>query len=283
MTPGQKAVATVDREPFIPATIYVSSNDTGWLVPLHRSHDPERWSALVASDLPVITAVTYDQRLPAHLRNPTTGRGVMATSSSSGRLVMARMVDLLELRPGMRVLEIGTGSGYNAALLTHIVGDGMVTSVEVDDELAEHALAALAATGYEVNVVTGDGTHGYPSGAPYDRVVATAAVHTVPYAWVEQTRPGGSLVVPWAPTFHPDGPLVVLTVGDDGTAEGRFIEPAHFMPLDTQRVDAAEVNRLADRWEARGKRDCSRFGVTVTPRGQRVWLDDPDNQLATEG
>ncbi|WP_393916110.1 methyltransferase domain-containing protein [Halostreptopolyspora alba] len=228
MTPGEKTVATVDREPFIPTTIYVRSDDTGWLVPLHRGDDPDTWRSHVHSDQPVVTATDYDPRLPEHLRDPTTGRGVMATSSSSGPPIMARMLDTLELEPGMRVLEIGTGTGYNAALLAHIVGDGLVTSVESDPALAGHARAALDTTGYQVSVITGDGAAGHPDGAPYDRVVATAAVHTVPYAWVAQTRPGGVVVVPWAPTFHPDGPLAVLTVGEDGTAQGRFVGPAHF-------------------------------------------------------
>ncbi|MBB4933405.1 protein-L-isoaspartate(D-aspartate) O-methyltransferase [Lipingzhangella halophila] len=280
MTPGEKTVAAVDREPFIPGTIYVRSEDTGWLVPLHRDDDPHRWRALVDSDQAVVTAVGYDPRLPEHLRDPATGRGVMPTSSSSGRPVMARMLDALDLEPGMRVLEVGTGTGYNAALLAYIVGGGMVTSVESEPGLAEHARAALDTAGFHVDVVTGDGAHGHPPGAPYDRVVATAAVHTLPYAWVAQTRPGGVLVVPWAPTFHPDGPLAVLTVGEDGTACGRFVGPAHFMPLDTQRVDPGEVNRLHEVWEAEGVPDCARFGVTVTPQGQQVWLDAPDNHIS---
>lgn len=280
MTPGEKAVATVDRSPFIPDTVYVSSDTTGWLVPLHRADDPDRWDTLIHSDEPVVTATAYDPRLPEHLRDPATGRGVMATSSSSAPPIMARMLDALALAPGMRVLEIGTGTGYNAALLTHLTGPGTVTTVELDPELATHARAALDTTGYQVSVITGDGAAGHPSGAPYDRVVATAAVHTVPYPWVNQARPGGLIVAPWAPTFHPDGPLVVLTVGEGGTAQGRCVGPAHFMPLHSQRVDPGEVNLLYEKWDSEGVPDCTRFGVTITPAGQRVWLDTPDNHIA---
>lgn len=280
--PGEQAVRSVDREPFIPATVYVSSETTGWLIPLRRDENPEEWRALVESDSPVVTAVEFDPRLPEHLRDSETGRGLVSTCSSSGRAVMARMLDALNLEPGMRVLEIGTGTGYNAALISHITGPGTVTTVEVAPDLAAHARTALATVGCEVEVVTGDGTRGHPPSAPYDRVVATAAVHTMPYAWVTQTRPGGVLVVPWAPTFHPDGPLAVLTVGADGTAQGRFVGPAHFMPLDSQRVDPASVNRLHEEWEGGEAPECTRFGLTATPHGQSVWLDEPGNPIEAE-
>ncbi|MDS1270544.1 methyltransferase domain-containing protein [Lipingzhangella sp. LS1_29] len=230
----------------------------------------------------VVTAVVYDSRLPEHLRDPTTGRGVVPTSSSTAPWLMACMLDALQLEPGMRVLEIGTGTGYNAALLDVLVGaQGHVTSVEVDPQVAEQAREALARDGRRVDVITGDGAEGYAAGSPYDRVIATAAVHTVPYSWVVQTCPGGLLVVPWAPTFHPDSPLAVLTVGEDGTAEGRFGGPAHFMPLHSQRIDPSAVNQIHDQWGDGGP-GCERFGVTITPEHQRVWMDDPDHQISME-
>src|SRR5437868_12588843 len=117
---------------------------------------------------------------------------------------MARMIDALALAPGMRILEVGTGTGYNAAVLAFVLGVEQVTSIEIDPEVAEQARTALHKAGYPVEVITGDGEDGYPPGAPYDRIMGTAAAHTVPYAWVEQTRPGGMILVPWAPTVHPD-------------------------------------------------------------------------------
>ncbi|QBI54089.1 methyltransferase domain-containing protein [Streptomonospora litoralis] len=281
-TRGQNTVATVDRTPFIPHTVYVSSDTTGWLVPLRRDDNPNQWQKLVDSPSPVVTSVEFDPRLPEHLRDTETGRGLVPTSSSSSRTVMATMLDALELEPGMRVLEIGTGTGYFAALLSSITGPETVTSVEVDPGSADHARSALAGAGWEVDVVTGDGIRGHPPGGPYDRVVATAAVHTLPYAWVSQTRAGGLLVVPWAPVFHPDGPLCVLTVGADGVAQGRCTGPAQFMPLDSQRVDTGDVNRLREAWESGKVPDCNRFGVTITPADQWVWLDEPDNPIKAE-
>jgi protein-L-isoaspartate O-methyltransferase len=97
-----------------------------------------------------------------------------------------------------RVLEIGTGTGYNAALLAHRLGDGQVVSIEVDPQVAEQTRHALARAGFAPTVITADGSAGYPAGAPYDRVIATcsALLGQVPYQWVAQTRAGGRLVVP---------------------------------------------------------------------------------------
>ncbi|MEV0403484.1 methyltransferase domain-containing protein [Actinoallomurus sp. NPDC050550] len=275
---AREALAAVPRELFIPDQIFVS-NDHGWLVPLRRSEDPERWQQLVAADNAIITRTAFDPTLPAELCDSTTGRGVDATSSSSAPHIMARMIDALELRAGTRVLEIGTGTGYNAAVLAHLLGAENVTSIEIDPAAAEHARRALEKAGYPVRVITGDGEHGHPGSAPYDRIVATAAAHTVPIAWVEQVRPGGVILVPWAPTFHPDWPLCRLVVRPDGTAEGRFVGPSWFMPLRDQRVQPRVMQEAEEKWIKVGRPDSSRYGLTVTPESQYVWLDSPDNPI----
>jgi protein-L-isoaspartate(D-aspartate) O-methyltransferase len=107
----REALAAVPRELFIPDEIFVRS-DTGWLVPLRRSDDPQRWQQHVAADEAVVTRTEFDPAIPAELRDAATGRGVEATSSSSAPYIMAHVIDALELQPGMRVLEIGTGTGY---------------------------------------------------------------------------------------------------------------------------------------------------------------------------
>jgi len=92
----------------------------------------------------------------------------MPLSSSSQPAIMAKMLELLDLRPGQRVLEIGAGTGYNAALLSHIVGSaGQVTSVDVDPELARAARRALRDAGVRATVVSGDGRDGHHGRAPY--------------------------------------------------------------------------------------------------------------------
>ena len=85
-------------------------------------------------------------------------------------------------------------------MLAHRLGADHVTSIEVDPDVAALARTALLDTGYgEVCTVTGDGALGYPPAAPYDRIMATAAAHRIPYPWVAQTRPGGRILLPWAP------------------------------------------------------------------------------------
>jgi protein-L-isoaspartate(D-aspartate) O-methyltransferase len=120
------------------------------------------------------------------------------TSSSSQPTIMAIMLDQLGLAPGHRVLEIGAGTGYNAALLKHIVGAaGVVVSIDLDEDVAAGAREHLAAAGCpDVTVVCGDGAAGYPAEAPYDRVIATVGVSDLAPAWLSQLAPGGRIVVP---------------------------------------------------------------------------------------
>ncbi len=123
-------------------------------------------------------------------------RGV-PTSSSSQPSLMAAMLEALALEPGQRVLEVGTGTGYHAALLSTLVdGTGQVTSVELDPDLAERARVALAAGEHRVEVVVGDGRLGWASGAPFDRIVVTASGPGLPRPWLDQLRPGGLLELP---------------------------------------------------------------------------------------
>ena len=119
-------------------------------------------------------------------------------SSSSQPAIMAIMLDQLDLAPGQRVLEIGAGTGYNAALMSHIVGsDGAVVSVDIDSEVAAQAREHLASAGYQdVTVVAADGAAGYPPSAPYDRVIATVGVSDLAPPWLDQLSPGGRIVVP---------------------------------------------------------------------------------------
>lgn len=220
----------LNRDEFIPETIWVHRDD-GWMVPLCRAEDPERWLELVGSGEAIATQV--DDGMGEH-----DGKGIFPTSSSSARWLVEKMLDLLDVHEGMNVLEVGAGTGYNAALIAEKAAPGQVTTIEVDEGVAEHARAALARTGLPVTVVTGDGALGYPGHAPFDRVVATAGVFTIPYAWVEQTRPGGRIVLPLAGSFQ-SGTLLSLTVGGDGTAYGRFHGDAAFMYLRGQRPGKA--------------------------------------------
>jgi len=119
-------------------------------------------------------------------------------SASSQPSFMAVMLQQLALRPGHRVLEIGTGTGYNAALMAEIVGPaGHVVSVDVDGAIAERARVRLDEAGYRaVEVVHGDGALGHAASAPYDRVIVTVGAWDIPPALREQLRTNGRLVIP---------------------------------------------------------------------------------------
>ena len=218
----------IERHQFIPDTVWIFDDD-GWLVPLQRDEDPDAWMALCQSDDPIVTQVD-DGR-------PLGGKGMVSSSSSTRPSYMRTMIEALALHRDCSVLEIGLGTGLNAAWIEEIVGPRSVVSIEVDPDVADHARKALAAAGCQVRTVVGDGALGYPEGAPYDRVIATAASHRIPYPWIEQTRPGGRIVVPWSSTFSAGGALLSLTVEPDGTAHGRFDDKISvaFMYLREQR------------------------------------------------
>lgn len=119
-------------------------------------------------------------------------------SSSSQPTIMAIMLDQLGVEPGHRVLEIGTGTGWNAALLARLTGpDGHVVTVDIDEDIVASARRHLSQAGMsQVEVLCADGARGAPVGAPYDRLIATVGVWDMEPAWPAQLRPEGRLVVP---------------------------------------------------------------------------------------
>lgn len=121
----------------------------------------------------------------------------MPLSSSSQPSIMAKMLEMLDVHPGDRVLEIGAGTGYNAALLARLTtAAGQVTSIDIDEEIVRRARSALDASNTRARVVVGDGRAGYPPAAPFDRIIVTAAAREIPSAWFDQLAEGGRLVVP---------------------------------------------------------------------------------------
>lgn len=271
------------------------------------------------------------------------------TSSSTAPSLMAAMLEALDLTGNERVLEIGTGTGYTAALLSQRLGDRQVVTVDIDADLVEQARQRLKATGYQPAVALGDGAAGYSAHAPYDRIIATCRVDQIPPAWLTQTTIDGVVVAPLG------AGVARITNHGDGQATGRFLpNAAYFMPLrhdvgqaeladvidaatalsgttrirehgidiyrdnearfwldlnqpgvHTGQVDDAGIAYHADgswaringdtvaqggtrrlwdeietshsTWLAAGKPTRDRFGLTITPEHQHVWLDDPAN------
>ncbi|MGH3625227.1 MAG: ATP-grasp peptide maturase system methyltransferase [Sciscionella sp.] len=189
--------------------------------------DHDEWLDTVYSDETLITDLK-DQPVPTELSG---GNHPVATSSSTRPSLMLRMLEDLDIHTGHTVLEIGTGTGYNAALLSRRLGEDHVRSVDIDPELVALARQRLAACGLRPHLIAGDGEAGWPAGAPYDRVIATCGVETVPLTWIQQTRPGGKIMANLhGPIMR--GALALLDVGDDGTASGSFLPGyASFMAL----------------------------------------------------
>ena len=141
----------------------------------------------------------------------------------------ALMIDLLELEPGARVLEVGTGLGFQAAVMSEIGAD--VFSVEVVEEFAEAAVARFNAFGYNVEVRVGDGSRGWQEHAPFDAILVTAAAAEPPRPLIDQLGPGGRMVVPLGSADVQQ--LSVVTKSRSGEIERRDIMPVRFTRLET--------------------------------------------------
>src|SRR5580658_241985 len=214
----------VDRSAFIPDVVYVQREPGGNLIAVSRQDEPGTWEKLVGSDEPIVTKlkpITFPDgsELP-----------FWPASSSSAPSIMNIMLDNLRLEAGLSVLEIGTGTGWNAAIMAEAGAE--VTTVEIDAEIAERARETLGRAGYaRVVVVTGDGELGVPDRAPYHRLIATAAVSVVPYEWIRQVNDGGVIVFPYTGEYAEHG-IVTLTVHDRAASgEIRSQGQAGFMPL----------------------------------------------------
>ncbi|MCF2528083.1 protein-L-isoaspartate(D-aspartate) O-methyltransferase [Yinghuangia soli] len=259
----------VDREHFVPERVWVPDPD-GYRR-LDRADDPARWRSLVHTDTALVTQVEGGASEPEFSRHPT--------SSASMPRMVARLMAALGTADGNTVLEIGTGVGIGAALLGERLGDDRVTSVEVDPRIGARVADVLARSGRHPHLGVGDGTAGWPERAPYDRLLSTFAVHRVPWAWVDQTRPGGRIVTPWASAFY-NGVLLALDVGEDAEgkfAAGRVIGDAAFMwerglsteppelPAHTASATVQRTTRL-DPWQLAGDRDAA-FAVGLLVPG----------------
>jgi protein-L-isoaspartate(D-aspartate) O-methyltransferase len=170
--------------------------------------------------------VPADQRAYAYGNHPLP---IGAGQTISQPYIVALSADLIEPRPGDTVLEVGTGSGYQAALLAQIVA--RVYSIELIEDLGREAAARLEALGYgNVEVRIGDGYAGWPEKAPFDAIVVTAAAPAVPPALVEQLKPGGRMVIPVG-AGQAAQQLLLLTRRADGGVDERRVLPVRFVPL----------------------------------------------------
>ncbi|WP_432094982.1 methyltransferase domain-containing protein [Streptomyces sp. bgisy100] len=224
--------AAVDRAAFLPDLMWPFDMDAGRSIALERTDDPDAWYAKADSNVPIVTQWDDGEH-----SGPEPGR--VSTSSSSMPSVVYAMLRTLDVDQGMRVLDVGTGTGESAGALTHRLGHGNVTTIEVDPSVSRHARERLCAAGLYPEVVVGDGFRGHAVAAAYDRMLATVGVREIPGAWIEQTRRGGLVVAPWG-THYSNADAVVRLVVGDGEASGRFTRPVEFMKLRAQRLPSAD-------------------------------------------
>lgn len=200
----------------------------------------------------------------------------MAVSSSSQPAIMAIMLQQLAVRPGHRVLEIGTGTGYNAALLAHLAGaSGRIVTLDIDEDLCAQARANLAVTGVgRVEVIEADGAAGWPPASPYDAVIVTASAGDLAPAWVSQLVTGGRLVLPLALA----GPtqLCVAFEKQDGLLVSDSVASCGFLPLRGEMAPAAETVTGAARLEdwLRGPERPTGVGISAADlrAGFETWV-----------
>ncbi|MFF4988247.1 methyltransferase domain-containing protein [Streptosporangium saharense] len=238
-----RAYDAVPRALFLPDVMWPSVE--GQDIAVSREDDPARWHHWAARNVAITTQ--WDDG-----RHTGVARGELPTSSSSMPGMVFSMFADLSVADGMRVLEIGTGTGWCAALLSARLGEDNVVSVEVDETVADRARKALHTAGWHPEVITGDGLLGWPHRAPYDRILVTASVREIPRAWIDQARPGAVLVMPWGTRYTPQDAIVRLVVADDGSASGRFTRPARFMQVRSERLGWPTQSDyiLGDSWPA---------------------------------
>ncbi|RSO07071.1 protein-L-isoaspartate O-methyltransferase [Streptomyces sp. WAC 06783] len=261
----REAVDALPRHRFVPDRLWRWDGHT--YVPVDRDTDEGAWAQQVygGPDDPAITQIT----------------GGHPTSSLSCQAVVVDMLDSLKLEPGHRVLELGAGTGWNAALAAYRAGPGRVTSVEVDPNLAAEARENLKSTGVVASVQVGDGAEGWPAGAPYDRVISTYAVDEVPWAWVEQTRPAGRIVTPWGRLGH-----VALTVAADGRlATGWMQGLATFMPARGTEQGTRSLSQIRSSTPVESERPFTRDPRPLHSNGSLLFalrVQLPDVRVHTE-
>ncbi|GAB2713826.1 methyltransferase domain-containing protein [Kitasatospora kifunensis] len=213
----RRAFADVPRHTFVPYFYRQGPDGTQLRI---SADDPEHAAEW-------LTAVYENKPLVTHLIDGNTA------SSSSQPSVMAVMLEALDVPDGRRVKEIGTGTGYNAALLSHRFGDDNVVTVDVDQDVTDAARRRLELAGYRPTVITGDGARphrpaepGHVPSRPYGGVIATCCLHHIPPAWLGELAPGGLIVAPLG------AGIVRVHRTNDSEAAGRFLaSPAYFMPL----------------------------------------------------
>ncbi len=202
-------------------------------------------------------------------------------SSSSQPAMMAIMLEQLALEPGMNVLEIGAGTGFNAGLMADLVGHtGHVTTLDIDEDLVRNAHAHLQAAGVvNVTIVQTDGMHGYEANAPYDRIILTVSAADIATAWFEQLKEGGRLLLP----LSLNGPQKSIAFEKQGRyLSSNSIQNCGFMTLRGEMANTSTIDIvLSDPAEGEGLRINLPADVAVDAQQLLEWVTHPAEKWET--
>lgn len=159
--------------------------------------------------------------------------GYMQTISQP--FMVAHMTELLKINEGDKILEIGTGSGYQAAVLSELTPN--IYTIEIVEELGEQAKKTLSELGYStIQVKIGDGYEGWPSEAPFDRIIVTCAPENIPQPLIDQLKPGGYIVIPVGEAFSTQQ-LIVVSKDEEGRLQKQVQYPVRFVPMTGKILD----------------------------------------------
>ncbi|MEI5103235.1 methyltransferase domain-containing protein [Streptomyces sp. PmtG] len=233
------AFAAVPRHVLVPTWFDQEQNDKGITVwRQQRATTDERLLAAAYRDVTLVTALDPDT---AEQVDDTAWTG-FPTSSSTLPSLMAGMLEDLSVRDGHRALEIGTGTGYNAALLCARLGDHLVHSIDVDPDLTDTARTRLTQIGYTPELTTSDGCTALPADHAFDRIISTCSVPAIPQQWIARAKPGAVIVTDV--TLGIEGGLICVTVDEDQRAIGHFTATAgRFMPARNDPRTYPQPNR----------------------------------------
>jgi methyltransferase of ATP-grasp peptide maturase system len=253
------AAQKVPRHPFLPFFYKDAPGPDGITryVPVSRDQDPGEWLTLVYRNKTWVTQL--DNGATTTDGEPVTGT---PTSSSTLPSVVVRMLEELDVPDRTPVFQAGGGTDYSTALMCEALGDEFVTSREYDPGLCAAGRERLATLGYRPRLVSGDAAEGCPEGAPYGRVIATYSPTHVPAAWLEQTAPGGLILVSLVGSLDAYG-YVRLDVTTSGEAQGRFLGgDVSFMP--SRKAEQAAIGPLI-RQALEGRKHARAIAPVVDP------------------
>ncbi|MFE2071403.1 methyltransferase domain-containing protein [Streptomyces misionensis] len=261
LSPWWAPVTDVPRHVLVPR--WFTPGARGWTM-VNGPADEGAWAAAAYSDTTLVTRVG-----PVHADQAVSGQTVtgLPTSSSTLPSLVVSMLDHGRLAPGMRLLDVATGSGYSAALACHRLGDEMVTTLDVDAYLTEAAAERLERIGCHPDVVTADATAELPG--VFDRIVSMVSVPRIPVSWLRGLAPQGRLVTTIAGT----GLIITADKTPDGGATGRVEwDRASFMATRTGADYPAQLDELfAAGAEEEGEVTLSPFPVLDVMQAWEVW------------